>query len=319
MGLKNLLSGNLDIGPCILGIGTFDGLHLGHRYLIEQIHECSKETGLPSVIFTFDHSPRKFLNPEIFKGYLTSPAEKFNLILSTGIDHVVFRPFDPEFARLPYQDFVKNIICDQLDARITFVGFNFCFGAKRAGNAQMLADLLKTQNRRCNIIQPVKIDNQVVSSSIIREAVLNGDFEKANHFLGRHSSFTGTVEHGDHRGRKMGFPTANLALEKSEKILPPDGVYACFADTPKGSFKAMVNVGIRPTFARERHMLEAHLLNFNDDLYHRTIRIRFIKRIREEKKYPDMATLSQQLRKDKATTETILNDLGGNNETLSAN
>jgi riboflavin kinase/FMN adenylyltransferase len=306
MKLKNLLSGNLNLGPCILGIGTFDGVHLGHRTLIENIISCSQATGLPSVIFTFDHSPRKFLNPEIFKGYLTTPAEKFSLLLGTGVDFVVFRPFDEEFAAVSYQDFFDNIIYSTLEAKICFVGFNFCFGAKRSGNAKMLSELLNSKGRDCRIIEPVKINGEIVSSSIIREAVAQGDFVRANTFLGRESAFSGEVVHGDHRGRQMGFPTANLLLEKSEKILPPNGVYACYADTPKGSFKAMVNVGIRPTFNRSGHLLEAHLFDFDDDLYHRTIRIRFVKRIREEKKFPDMNRLIKQLRRDQASAQGIL-------------
>jgi riboflavin kinase/FMN adenylyltransferase len=306
MKLKNLLSGKLEIGPCILGIGTFDGVHLGHRSLIENIINCSKETGLPAVIFTFDHSPRKYLNPEVFKGYLTTPAEKFSLLLGTGVDYVVFRPFDQEFSQVSYQDFVSDIICDSLDARITFVGFNFCFGAGRSGTADMLAYILRQNGRECRIIEPVKVEGEIVSSSIIRQAVAEGDFVRANRFLGRESSFSGAVVHGDHRGRQMGFPTANLQLEESEKILPPNGVYACYADTPKGSFKAMVNVGIRPTFNRSNHLLEAHLLGFSGDLYHRTIRIRFVKRIREEKKFPDMNSLTEQIQRDQQTTERIL-------------
>ncbi|MFZ5952948.1 MAG: bifunctional riboflavin kinase/FAD synthetase [Candidatus Rifleibacteriota bacterium] len=306
MKLKNLLSGNLQIGPCILGIGTFDGVHLGHRALIEKIIAKARSCSLPAVIFTFDHSPRKFLSPEIFKGYLTTPEEKFSLLLGTGIDYVVFRPFDEVFARVSDQQFVEEIICANLDARTTFVGFNFFFGAGRSGTAERLASLLRKNGRECEVIDPVKMDGEVVSSSIIREAVAAGDFVRANRFLGRESSFSGEVVHGDHRGREMGYPTANLQLEQSEKILPPNGVYACFADTPHGSHYAIVNVGFRPTFNRSSHLLEAHLLEFNHDLYHRTIRIRFVKRIREEKKFPDMESLRQQIRLDQAAAEMIL-------------
>lgn len=308
MKLKNLLSGNLDIGPCILGIGTFDGVHIGHRTLIENIISSSKATGLPSVILTFDHSPRKFLNPEIFKGYLTTPEEKFSRLLATGVDFVVFRPFDETFSKVPSNEFIKDVVCGSLDAKITFVGFNFCFGAGRLGTAKILAEQLAGCNRECRIIEPVKIDGEVVSSSIIREAVSQGDFVRANKFLGRESSFSGVVVHGDHRGRGMGYPTANLALEESQKILPPNGVYACYADTPKGSHKALVNVGIRPTFDRSNHLLEAHLLDFSGDLYHRTIRIRFVKRIREERKFPDIRSLTEQIKKDHSTAESILCD-----------
>ncbi|MDD3148915.1 MAG: bifunctional riboflavin kinase/FAD synthetase [Candidatus Riflebacteria bacterium] len=306
MKLKNLLTGDPEIGPCVLGIGTFDGVHLGHRQLISEIIGTARELDLPAVIFTFDHSPRKFLSPDIFKGYLTTPEEKFSLLLGTGVDHVIFRPFDENFAALAHEEFVSDILIKQLQAMVTFVGFNFYFGAGRAGTAEMLAKILLEHGRNCQIITPVKVGYEVVSSSIIRDAVAAGDFARANRFLGREASFSGEVVHGDHRGRIMGFPTANLQLETSLKILPPNGVYACYADTPDGSFPAIVNIGVRPTFDRSNHLLEAHLLNFNGDLYHRVIRIRFVQRIREEKRFPDMQTLIEQIHRDLASLRNII-------------
>ncbi len=306
MKLKNLLSGDTGIGPCVLGIGTFDGVHLGHRQLISDIICCARELELPAVIFTFDHSPRKFLSPEIFKGYLTTPEEKFSLLLGTGVDYVVFRPFDEAFAAVSSEEFVSGILLKKLQAEVTFVGFNFCFGAKRAGTAEMLAQTLASHGKSCQVIAPVKVGEEVVSSSIIRDAVAAGDFARANRFLGREASFSGEVVHGDHRGRVMGFPTANLQLEASQKILPPNGVYACHADTPDGSFAAIVNIGVRPTFERGNHLLEAHLLNFSGDLYHRTIRIRFVQRIREEKRFPDMQALIVQINQDLAALQNIM-------------
>lgn len=308
MKLKNLLSGNLNIGPCVLGIGTFDGVHCGHRQLISDIIHCAHQQGLPAAIFTFDHSPRKFLAPDFFRGYLTTPEEKFNRLLKTGVDYVIFRPFDEAFAAIPYPEFVKKILIEQLQAETTFVGFNFCFGAGRSGNSIMLQQELTKHGKNCQVITPVMIGNEIVSSSIIREAVAAGDFVRANLFLGREASFSGTVVHGDHRGRIMGFPTANLKLEESLKVLPPNGVYACFADSPAGTHAAIVNVGIRPTFDRSSHLLEAHLLDFSGDLYHRTIRVRFVKRIRDEQKFPDMQTLVNQINLDLASCKQILGD-----------
>jgi len=306
MKLKNLLSGNLNIGPCILGIGTFDGVHLGHQQLISDIITTARTQGLPSVIFTFDHSPRKFLSPEIFRGYLTTPEEKFSLLMNTGVDFVVFRPFDEAFSQVPYHDFVKAVLIDELQAINTFVGFNFCFGAGRKGTAEILKNELMQHGGSCSVIEPVKLAGEVVSSSIIRKAVSQGDFVRANMFLGREACFSGEVVHGDHRGRVMGFPTANLQLEESQKILPPNGVYACYADTPEGTAPAIVNIGIRPTFDRPGHLLEAHLLDFNSDLYHRTIRIRFVKRIRSEVRFPDMQSLISQINTDVAACREIL-------------
>ena len=298
MKLRNLLSDNLAIGPCVLGIGTFDGVHIGHRKLIEEIISSAKAKGLKSVILTFDHSPKKFLYPETFKGYLTTPEEKFSFLLSTGIDAVVFRPFDKEFSKLPYQKFIHEIVLEKLKAEETFIGFNFCFGANKSGNAQILKQELEQAGKSCNIIEPVKVNDKIVSSSIIRDAVAIGDFETSNTLLGRETCFSGEVVHGDHRGRTMGFPTANLQLEESQKIIPPNGVYICYADTPQGSYPALVNIGIRPTFAKKTPILEAHLIGFTGDLYHHTIRVRFFKRIRDEKKFPGIESLIEQIKQD---------------------
>ncbi len=305
MKLLNLLSGDLCFDKCALGIGTFDGVHIGHQKLIEELKKVAKAKGLPSVILTFDHSPRKFLFAETFPGYLTTPEEKFSILMSTGVDYVVFRPFDETFSQMGHHDFIKDIIIDKLNAEITLVGFNFGFGVNKSGNAEFLKAELEASGRECSILPPVKLDNVVVSSSFIRQAVTKGNFDISNRFLGRESCFSGEVVHGDHRGRKMGFPTANLVLEKSQKILPPNGVYACYADTPDGSFPAIVNIGTRPTFEKEDLILEAHLLGFNGDLYHRTIRVRFFHRIRDERKFPDMASLVSQIESDKKEVNNL--------------
>jgi riboflavin kinase/FMN adenylyltransferase len=305
MKLLNLLSGDLCFDKCALGIGTFDGVHIGHQKLIEELIKVAKEKNLPSVILTFDHSPRKFLFAESFPGYLTTPEEKFSLLMATGVDYVVFRPFDDTFSQMGHHDFVKNIIIDQLNAEATLVGFNFGFGVNKSGNAEFLKSELEKAGRSCSILPPVKLDNVVVSSSFIRQAVTDGNFDISNRFLGRESCFSGEVVHGDHRGRQMGFPTANLVLEKSQKILPPNGVYACYADTPDGSFPALVNIGTRPTFDKDDLILEAHLLGFNGDLYHRTIRVRFFHRIRDERKFPNMAALVSQIETDKKEVNNL--------------
>lgn len=306
MKLKNLLSGNLNIGPCIVGMGTFDGVHIGHQQLISQIIQCARKKNLPATIFTFDHSPRKYLTPRVFQGYLTTPHEKFQLLQATGVDYVIFRPFDEAFAAVKHNDFISEIVVEKLQAETVFVGFNFSFGAGRNGNPEILKHELQRHGRDCVIIPPVSLENEIISSSLIRAAVADGDFARANQFLGREASFSGKVVHGDHRGRQMGFPTANLKLEESLKVLPPNGVYACFADTTTGSFPAIVNIGFRPTFNRPNHLLEAHLLNFSGDLYHQIIRVRFVERIRDEIRFPDMQSLIGQIENDKNRCIEIL-------------
>lgn len=298
MKLKNLLSGSPISEPCAVGLGAFDGVHLGHQKLVTELLAFAKGNDIPAVIFTFDRSPRCLLNPESFCGELTTPEEKFAILLSMGIDLVVFRPFDMEFALMSPDRFVKEIIIDQFHARCVFAGFNFGFGAGREGSVTFLKETLKQSGRDCRIVSPVKFGDTLVSSTAIRKAISKGDLATANALLGREASFTGVVVHGDRRGRELGFPTANLSLERTTKILPPNGVYLCTTDTNLGTFNAIVNIGTRPTFSRDALILEAHLLDFDGDLYGTTIRVRFIERIREEKRFNTAEELSHQIRSD---------------------
>lgn len=306
MNLYNLLSGPLHTGPCVIGLGTFDGVHLGHQALISAIIREAKKEGLSSVIFTFDHPPRRLLDPANFPGEITTPEEKFRLLLHTGVDRVVFRPFDETFARTPPEDFIRNVLIERLEARHVFVGFNFGFGLHRRGSAEFMQKELRSLGRECTVISPVTAAKHLVSSTLIRESLAEGEIELASQLLGRHPSISGEVVHGDHRGRDMGFPTANLPLENSIKVLPPKGVYYCIVDTPLGAFDALVNIGTRPTFDRSILLLEAHLLDFSGDLYHRTIRVRFVKRLRDEIRFPSMDSLISQIKADLASVRSLV-------------
>ncbi len=306
MNLYNLLSGPLQTGPCVIGLGTFDGVHLGHQALISGIIREARKEGLSSVIFTFDHPPRRLLDPENFPGEITTPEEKFRLLLHSGVDSVVFRPFDETFARTPPEEFIRNILIERLEARHVFVGFNFGFGMHRRGSAEFMQKELRSLGRECTVISPVTAAKHLVSSTLIRESLADGDIELASQLLGRHPSLSGEVVHGDHRGRDMGFPTANLPLENSIKVLPPKGVYYCIVDTPQGAFNALVNIGTRPTFDRRILLLEAHLLDFSGDLYHQTIRVRFVKRLRDEIRFPSMDSLISQIKADLTSVRTLV-------------
>jgi len=298
MPLINLLSGSCNIGPCVLGLGTFDGFHLGHRALLSELIGQAREKRLPAVIFSFDHPPRRILHPEGFLGELTTPEEKFSLLLASGVDWVVFRPFDRIFSRTSPADFICSEILGQLQAKFVCVGFNFHFGYDRQGCAESLCNDLAGAGSSCLVIPAVEVGGLTVSSTRIREAIAEGKLELANRLLGREANFSGVVIHGDHRGRAMGFPTANLDLEGTAKVLPPRGVYLCMVDTPMGSHHSLVNIGIRPTFQKIHAILEAHLLDFQGDLYHHTIRVRFQKRLRSEIKFPSQAALIEQIQID---------------------
>ncbi|HNV68150.1 MAG TPA: riboflavin biosynthesis protein RibF [Candidatus Ozemobacteraceae bacterium] len=298
MKLVNFLGGHIPFGPCVLGLGTFDGFHLGHRELVRRMVSRARELQLPAVLFTFDLPPKKILDPQNFPGALTLPEEKFQLLLESGVDWVVFRTFDKQFAVTYSQEFVRRILAEKLQAREVFVGFNFGFGFNREGTADSLATDLHELGIGCQILPRVSIDGVTISSTFIREQIKSGNLDQATKWLGRPVTLTGTVIHGEKRGRQMGFPTANLSLEHPVKVLPPHGVYDTIADTPFGSYQAMTNIGVRPTFARHTPLLEAHLLGFNGDLYSQTIRVRFYRRLREERCFPSMESLIAQMKCD---------------------
>lgn len=302
----NILSDKLDFNSNVVAIGFFDGVHIGHMELIGKMIKYAKSKNLHSLIFTFDKSPKQILEQD-FDGYLTTPKEKFELLSELGADNVAYIPFTKEFASLSKERFVKEILIDKLNAQAVFVGFNFCFGNNKSGNSSDLRNELNRYNRECHIVEPVKDENNnTISSSTIRHIVRNGDIPLANSLLGRRLSFTGKVVHGDHRATEMGFPTANLLLENSQKCLPPNGVYACYADTSNGTYPAIVNIGYRPTFNKSTHLLEAHLCNFNGDLYGKEIRVRFLKSVRPEIKFPSMGALVAQIEKDRQTIMKLL-------------
>ena len=295
----NIISDKIESTPSVVAIGFFDGVHIGHMELITQMLGYAKRFKLESIIFTFDKSPKQVLDQD-FDGYLTTPQEKFDLLSEIGADKICFVPFTREFASLSKESFVKDILIDKLNAKSVFVGFNFCFGFNKSGNSEILKKELAQYGSECHIIEPVKDDsNNIVSSSSIRQIIRNNDIPLANTLLGRKLSFSGKVVHGDHRATEMGFPTANLLLENSFKCLPPNGVYACYVDTSNGTYPAIVNIGYRPTFNKNTHLLEAHLCNFNGDLYGKEIRVRFLKAMRPEIKFPSMGALIAQIEKDR--------------------
>lgn len=295
----DLTTENMNNQPTVVALGFFDGVHIGHLELIRQTVDYANKNNLKSVVYTFDKAPKKVLGQN-FDGYLTNLNEKFEILAKTGIDEICYVPFTTEFAGTSPESFVKDYLIEKLNPQVVFVGFNFSFGANKAGNSEFLMNELSKYGKECKIVSPVSVDGiGVVSSSIIRGALKCGDIQKANQLLGRKFAFTGEVVHGDHRATEMGFPTANLLLSDSQKCLPPNGVYACYADIEEGTYPAIVNIGYRPTFNKDTYLMEAHLCNYKGDLYGKVIRIRFLKSMRPEIKFPNMGALINQIEKDR--------------------
>ena len=264
-----------------VAIGTFDGVHLGHREVI---------AGADTVL-TFDPHPSSVVHPSAAPRLLTGLGRKERLIASLGVEELVIIPFDGAFAARSAQSFIDDVLVGQLGATHVSIGENFRFGAKAAGDAALLQADGRFETR---VVPLLEIDGEVVSSSHIRGLLLGGAVEYAGHLLGEPFMLSGEVAHGDKRGRELGFPTANIVPD-DRFVIPGHGVYAAFAD----GAPAAVNVGVRPSFETGRGVLiETYLIDREEDLYGRTLRVAFVERLRGEKRYDDVDELIAQMHRD---------------------
>jgi riboflavin kinase / FMN adenylyltransferase len=267
--------------PRRVAIGTFDGVHVGHRQVIK---------GADTVL-TFEPHPLNVLHPEAAPKLIMPFDVKRDVIEGLGTDELVVIPFDREFSTITPEDFCSEILAEKLGAEQVSVGENFRFGAKAKGDPQLLASRDEFEAR---VVPLVEVDGEIVSSTRVRSLVAAGEIEAATRCLGAPFLLEGTVVEGDGRGRKLGFPTANI-VPSDELVRPGHGVYAAFAD----GRAAAVNVGVRPTFETGRGLLvEAHLIDFEGDLYGRTLRIAFISRLRGERRFPGVEDLIAQMHRD---------------------
>ncbi len=284
-------------GSC-LAIGTFDGVHLGHQEIIRHLMTKAKERGLPAVVVTFFPHPDRVLGKKEGRFYLSTPEERAELLGNLGVDVVLTHPFNVEVANLSAHEFLQ-----QLKQKIAFrdlvVGYDFALGRGREGTVDRLAELSRDFDYTLHVIPPVQINGEVVSSSLLRTLLGEGNIQKVNLLLGRPFYLRGTVIRGDGRGRTLGIPTANLDI-LAERAVPLEGVYVCHALVNHQRYGAVVNVGVRPTF--EDHpvapRVEAHILDFEADLYQETLALEFIDRLREERRFPSKDALVEQIHQD---------------------
>ncbi len=267
--------------PRKIAIGTFDGVHLGHQAVIDDA----------DTVLTFDPHPLEILHPAALPKLIMPFAVKRDVIEGLGVRELVVIPFDHEFATVPAEGFVEQVLIERLDAKRVSVGENFRFGAKAKGDPEMLAARSEFETR---VVPLVEVDGETVSSTRIRALVAAGDMEGARHCLGAPFMVEGTVVSGDQRGRELGFPTANLVPD-DRLAIPGHGVYAAFAN----GVPAAVNVGVRPTFETGRGVLiETYLIDRNEDLYGSNLRVAFVARLRGEKRFPGVEELITQMRID---------------------
>lgn len=280
-----------------LAIGNFDGAHRGHAELLRELVAAAREVGGPAVALTFDPHPRAVLRPEAPISLLTTSDDRAEHLRQLGADHVLTLRVTPELLELPAVTFFDLIVGERLAAKAMVEGTNFCFGRQREGDIALLAKLCETARLRLRVVPPVILDGVEVSSSRIRQSLEAGDVVLAAKLLGRPYLLRGTVGVGERRGRTLGFPTANLGQVAT--VVPGEGVYACRVTTPDGSkYAGAANLGPNPTFAEQTVKIEVHVIDFEGDLYGQELRVEFLQRLRETRRFGGVAELVDQLKGD---------------------
>ena len=279
--------------PSVVTVGNFDGVHRGHRHLLERVALRAKDKGLRSVVLSFYPHPLKILSPAQSPCELTSIQERASLILEQGVEQIVFIRFDRRFSKLSAEEFIREILCSRLKCRHLVVGYDWRFGYKREGEIELAKEMGKEMGFEVEEIEPFRINGHVVSSTLIRRLLHMGRLEEASLYLGRNYVIRRKVVSGDRRGSSLGFPTANL--QNTENLCLKEGVYAVKVDD---SFIGVANYGTRPTFGGGKRVLEVHLLDFEGDLREREIRVEFLKFLREEKRFSSPEELKKQIAQD---------------------
>ena len=287
----------------VIALGTFDGLHLGHTDVINTAKDYAERNGLKLAVFTFSNHPLALIRPDLVPVRIISAEEKIKLLESFGVDYLINIPFTEDFAALSPDEFLDRLAC--FNYRCLVVGENFTYGFLGSGKTETL-ERSGRKNGFDVIVRPlVKMNGNVVSSTGIRNLIQAGHIEYANRMLGRAYAITGTIVHGEQRGRKLGFPTANIELLHGEMAVPAPGVYAVTASIERSIYEGMGNIGNNPTFNDVEHArLEVNLFNCSGDLYGKTMSVQFHKYIRAEKKFSGVEELCRQIEEDKNAIKT---------------
>jgi riboflavin kinase/FMN adenylyltransferase len=289
-----------------LALGNFDGVHRGHQSLIQQAVDCPKESDGISAAFIFEPHPAQLLTPDHMPLLLSTPQRKAWLLENMGLDLLIYNRFTRDIASLSPEQFVRHFLMEQLRVKEVFVGFNFSFGFKGQGTPETLKQLGEQYNFAVHIIEPVTVEGELVSSSSIRQALEEGKITRAARMLGYDPILDGIVVEGERRGRQLGFPTANVGIEKIYNI-PAKGVYAARAEVNGNKYNAVVNIGSKPTFHEAYPIsVEAYLFDFAGDIYGQPISLSFVERIRDEKRFDSLEALVAQIKKDAETALAIL-------------
>lgn len=297
---------DIEIEQPVLTMGTFDGLHLGHLHVLDQLKHKSQQTGGQSVILTFWPHPKKVIGKGNIE-LLNTIEEKIDLFEKNKIDHLIILEFTKELASLTYQKFVQDILIDKLHIKNLIFGYDHRFGKNGEGTFNKLIPLSKHFNFELHKLDEVRVGH-AVSSTRIRHAISNGKVQEAAKMLGYPYQLKGKVIKGEQIGRKLGFPTANIDISCPYKLIPGNGVYACKAYINRTAIPAMMNIGVKPTINnKNERSIEVHLIDFSKNLYNSEVCVELIERIREEQKFPSLKELTIQLENDRIKTMEILN------------
>ncbi|MDO5969235.1 bifunctional riboflavin kinase/FAD synthetase [Flavivirga aquimarina] len=287
------------VDPTVVTIGTFDGVHIGHKKIIKHLIDTGKKEHLKSVILTFFPHPRMVLQKDSGIKLINTIKERRHILDALELDLLIVKKFTKEFSRLTSEDFVKEILVDKLKAKKVIIGYDHRFGRNRNANIDDLKKFGEMYGFEVEEISAQDIDDVAVSSTKIRHALIDGDIAKANSFLGYNFMLSGRVAKGKGLGRQLNFPTANIQIEEDYKLIPKQGAYIVKSVIDKITVYGMMNIGMNPTVNGNKETIEVHFFNFNKDIYNKTIQIDLLKRIRDEEKFESVDALKHQLKKDK--------------------
>src|SRR5215208_6405738 len=287
-------------------VGAVDGVHLGHQAVLVEIGRRARAAGRVSVLVTFDPHPLEVVNPDAAPPLLTTGAERLEILAQSPLDYVLILRFDRYLAGLSPEEFVREVLLQRCAVRELVIGHDHGFGRGRSGDVETLRYIGGLEGFQVDVVEPVDFGGQHVSSSRIRRAVAGGDLRSAGAMLGRPYGVVGRVGQGERRGRLLGVPTINLTEISPRKLLPPDGIYAVQVEWRGGGGGGMMHQGSRPTFHDGRRTLEAHLFDFDGDLYGEWVRIQWVERLRDIERFDSIEALQQQLERDRSRARAVL-------------
>ena len=297
----------------VITIGTFDGVHMGHRQVIDKLKSEARAVNGETVIVTFDPHPRKIVSSTILGIRLINTlSEKTELLRELGVDHLVIVPFTDAFGNQSADEYIPQFLVDKFHPHTIIIGYDHRFGKNRLGDYRLLEDKAPLYQYQLREIPKHVLENISISSTNIREAILNNDITTADKLLGYEFFFTGKVVHGDKLGRQLGYPTANLKVEHEEKIIPGNGIYAVYAAlvSPDGKagprYKGMMSIGFRPTVDGKKRVIEVNIFDFNQEIYDQYLRVYVKKYLREEVKFESLEALVKQIDQDKINSLKVM-------------